>query len=236
MMLAHSQSSAADHGGQEFALDEGPREHAVERLCIATRKVRPVSELIRFVVDPDGAVVPDIKGKLPGRGVWVTATRAALAEALKRKAFGRGFKRDVRIPEDLVERTERLLERGALDALAVAGKAGLVVTGFSRIQAAVGEASPTALIHAAEAGADGVKKLDSAWHSARHHNVATASSPPPIRAFSVTQLDLALGRPNVVHAALQAGPATDTFLARWQRLERFRSGDLRQQTGATAPN
>ena len=96
---------------------------------MATREVRPVGDLIRFVVGPDGEAVPDVKSKLPGRGVWVTATQEALGDAIKRKAFARGFKRDVRLPADLVGRTEQLLERAALDALAIAGKAGLVATG-----------------------------------------------------------------------------------------------------------
>ena len=86
--------------------------------------MQPVSDLIRFVVGPDGEAVPDVKSKLPGRGIWVTATRDALEEAIKRKAFARGFKRDVRLPSDLVSRTERLLEQAVLDALAIAGKAG----------------------------------------------------------------------------------------------------------------
>src|ERR1700761_3616063 len=92
-------------------LDNGPRAHGPERLCVATRAVRPVADLIRFVVGPDGTAVPDLKAKLPGRGVWVTATQEALAEAIKRRAFLRGFKRDVRIPPDLIDLTGRLLER-----------------------------------------------------------------------------------------------------------------------------
>ena len=94
--------------------------------------------MIRFVVGPDGEAVPDVKRKLPGRGIWVTATRAAIEDAVKRNVFARGFKRDVRVARDLAEQTERLLERAALDALAIAGKAGTVVSGFSKVEAAVG--------------------------------------------------------------------------------------------------
>ena len=93
------------------------------------RTVRPVSELIRFVIGPEGEPVPDLKRKLPGRGIWVTATNGALGEAIKRKAFSRSFKREIRLPADLVARTERLLERAVIDALAIAGKAGLVAAG-----------------------------------------------------------------------------------------------------------
>ena len=101
-------------------------------------QVTPVGDLIRFVVAPDGSVVPDLKRRLPGRGVWVTATRHALAEAVTRKVFARGFKRDVRVAPDLVDVTERLLERAALDALAIAHKAGRVAAGFAKVEAALG--------------------------------------------------------------------------------------------------
>ena len=102
-----------------------------------TRAVRPVADLIRFVVGPDGEAVPDFKNKLPGRGVWVTATQDALDDAIKRKVFARGFKRDVRLPPDLLGRTGQLLERSALDALAIAGKAGSVVAGFAKVETAL---------------------------------------------------------------------------------------------------
>jgi len=202
------------------ALDSGPRGRALERLCVATRTVRPVADLIRFVVGPDGEVVPDLKRKLPGRGVWVTATADALVEAVKRKLFAHGFKRDVRTPVDLVSRTEQMLERAALDALAIAGKAGLIAAGFTRVEATVERGEAVALLHAAEAASEGIRKLE-----------GTSRRRPPsgsivvIRTLTSAQLDLALGRPNVVHAALLAGTPTDTFLARLQRLQRFRTGD-----------
>jgi hypothetical protein len=201
-------------------LDTGPRIREAERLCAATRAVRPVTEMIRFVVGPDGNVVPDLKGKLPGRGVWVTATRDALSDAVKRKVFARGFKRDVRSTASLVTETERLLETAALDALAIAGKAGLVAAGFTRAETALQRDVAVAMLHAAEAAADGVRKLDAA--AARRRSDAP---PPAVTILTSAQLDLALGRPNVVHAALLAGSASDTVLARLRRLERFRTGD-----------
>src|ERR1700691_6275669 len=136
-------------------LDNGPRARELERLCVVTRTVRPVSDLIRFVVGPAGEAVADIKRKLPGRGVWVTATQDALADAVKRKVFARGFKRDVRTPADLVERTDGLLERAALEALAMAGKAGLVAAGFAKAEAALQHDEVAALMHAAEGSPDG---------------------------------------------------------------------------------
>src|SRR5580693_10187161 len=153
----------------EIELDSGPRAQEVERLCVATREVRPVSDLIRFVIGPDGEAVPDLKRKLPGRGVWVTATQDALSDAVKRKALARGFKRDVRLPADLVARTGQLLERSALDVLAMAGKAGLVATGFTRVEAALAQEEVVALLHAAEAAADGIRKLDAARRRRPEH-------------------------------------------------------------------
>ena len=222
-----------DHTGQDGELDRGPHARGPERLCVATRTVRPVSDLIRFVVGPDSEAVPDIKCKLPGRGVWVTATQEAVEEAIRRKAFARGFKRDVRLPADLTAQTESLLERSAVDALAIAGKAGLAVAGFSKAMAALERGDAVALLHAPDASPDGVRKLNAVCRRG-------SSRPLPVIEFLTSaQLDLALGRPNVVHAALLAGAASDTFLSRSQRLERFRAGgagDRGKRTGEAAPH
>ncbi len=216
-MLAIAQNSE-----QDGELDRGAISVAAgtERTCALTRDLMPVSAMIRFVVGPAGEAVPDIKRKLPGRGIWITSTRAAIEEAIKRNVFARGFKRDVRVGLDLAAQTEHLLESAALDALAMAGKAGQVVGGFSKVEMAIGRDNLLALIHAADAAADGTRKLDAALHR------STAEKPREIvliDAFTGNQLDLALNRPNVVHAALLAGPGSETFLARVLRLERFRN-------------
>ncbi len=211
-------------------LDTGPRKSArgIERLCLVSRTAKPEAEMIRFVIGPDG-VVPDLKRKLPGRGVWVTATKDALAEAIKRNAFARGFKREVRVTPGLVDFTEQLLARAALDALAIAGKAGDVVAGFAKVEGALMRDKVVALLHAAEARPDGVKKLASTLYS--RDDVGQIAV---ITRFSNAQLDLALGRSNVVHAAALAGPAISTFLARFQRLERFRTGDSAAKAATAA--
>ncbi len=219
------------HAELPVELDRGPHGRERARLCVATRQVHPVSELIRFVVGPNGEAIADIKSNLPGRGIWVTATRAALGDAVKRKAFARGFKRDVKLPSDFVERTEALLEQSALDALAVAGKAGLVAAGFTKAEIAVEKGPAVALLHAADGSAEGTRKLDAA--SRRR----ASDEPLAVIGFLTSaQLDLALNRPNVVHAALLAGPASETFLARCWRLERFRTGDQHNQAAEAAPN
>ena len=189
----------------------------------STRAVKPVDDLIRFVVGPDGAVVPDLKRKLPGRGLWVTADRATLdgrgrAQGVRARLQARRPRR-ARIWSD---QTERLLERAALDALAIAGKAGQVVAGFGKVEAALARERGRGLLHAADAAADGVRKLDGALRRQRDGRRDRSRS---ITAFTSAQLDLALGRSNVIHAALLAGPASDTFLARFARLERFRTGE-----------
>jgi predicted RNA-binding protein YlxR (DUF448 family) len=207
---------ARTHNDDE--LDAGPRKGGpgTERLCAVTREVKPVEELIRFVVGPDG-VVPDLKRKLPGRGLWITANRATLKDAIAKNVFARGFKRDVKATPELLDLTERLLVRAALDALAIGGKSGQVVAGFAKVEAAIGGDDIVGLIHASDAAADGVAKLGGALRRR-----PGGDKLPIITTFSTAQLDLALGRSNVVHAALLAGPANDTFLARFGRLGRFR--------------
>lgn len=207
----------------QTALDSGPRKGAAtERLCAVERAVKPVDDLIRFVIGPDGDVVPDVKRNLPGRGLWLTATRGAVDAAQRRKLFAKGFRREVRTPEDLGAVTDRILERAALDSLSIAGKAGSVVTGFSKVEAAVNKEGPAALLHASDGSEDGLRKMKALL---RRNEDGENPEIPVIRAFSGTQLDLALGRSNVIHAALLAGPASQGFLTRCQRLMRYRTGE-----------
>ena len=215
-------------------LDAGPRKGGpgAERLCAVSRTVKPVDDLIRFVVGPDG-VVPDLKRKLPGRGLWITADKALLNDAVARNVFARGFKRELRVTPALVAETERLLMRSALDALAIAGKSGSVVAGFSKVEAAINRGEAIALIHAAEAADDGKRKLDGVL---RRGGTEKTQEMPVVAAFSGAQLDLALNRPNVVHAALLAGPVSETFLARAMRLHRFTTGSAGDEAQTNAPH
>jgi len=190
------------------------------RTCIITRSARPAAELLRFVASPDGAVVPDLQGRLPGRGAWVICSKAAVADAVRRKAFARALERQVAAPADLAERVERLLVKRALDALSLANKAGLVVTGFTRVEAAIAHGSVAVLLHGSAAAEDGRLKLD------RLLDAAARRTGKPVlvcRELTVEQLSLALGRPNVVHASLSTGGATAMFLAEVERLARYRS-------------
>ena len=222
-------------------LDNGPRtdRSATERMCAVTRQVRPIDELIRFVVAPTGEVIPDLKRKLPGRGLWVSASRQAVAEAVRRNQFSKGFRREVRAAPTLAADTETLLVRSALDALAMAAKAGQVVSGFSKVEEALRQRQAQnlikALIHASDGAADGIRKLDAVVRQ----NAAINDEPHPfpvVTALTSEQLDLALGRSNVVHAALLAGPASKTFLSRSHILVRYRMADDDRTAGHAAKN
>ena len=204
---------------QDDTLDTGPGKPGAERFCAATGTVKPVDDMIRFVLSPDGIPVADLKRRLPGRGIWITATRKALQTAVAHKAFARSFKRNVQATADLVETTERLLERAALDALAIVHKAGRVAIGFSKAESAVSNQEAAALLHASDAARDGVRKLAGLVRHASEDGVEIKV----IEGFSSAQLDLALGRSNVVHAALLSGRESKAFLARFARLERFRT-------------
>jgi len=211
-------------------LDNGPRtdRSATMRMCAVTRQVLPIDELIRFVVSPQSEVMADLKRKLPGRGLWVTASRQVVAEAVKRHQFGKGFKREVRVAPTLAADTETLLVRSVVEALAMAAKAGQVVAGFSKVEGALAQrqaqTSVHALIHASDGAADGIRKLDAIVRQNTENN-AESSPFPVVTALTSEQLDLALGRSNVIHAALLAGPASKTFLSRSQILVRYRMAD-----------
>jgi uncharacterized protein len=211
----------ADHD-----LDNGPRtdRSATMRMCAVTREVRPIDELIRFVVSPQGEIVPDLKRKLPGRGLWVSASRRTVAEAVRRNHFSRGFKRDIRAATTLPADTEALLVRGATEALAMVAKAGQVVSGFSKVEGALREGQAEALIHASDGAADGIRKLDAIVRQ-KHGNPEDSAKFPIVNVLTSAELDLALGRSNVIHAALLAGPASKTFLSRCQILVRYRMAD-----------
>lgn len=218
-------------------LDSGPRtdRSATMRMCAVSRTVRPVDELIRFVVAPSGEVVADVKRKLPGRGLWISASRQAVAEAVRRNQFSRGFKRDVRVAHTLAADTETLLARNAVEALAVAAKGGQVISGFSKVEAALQarQVRPTiqALIHAADGAGDGIRKLDAVLRQNTGNN-GLSTEMPIVTILTSAELDLALGRSNVIHAALLAGPASRTFLSRSQTLVRYRAAD--DETAGTA--
>jgi predicted RNA-binding protein YlxR (DUF448 family) len=205
----------------EAAERDGTQDGAADTLrrCAVTRVQRPKEALIRFVLGPDGTVVPDLKEKLPGRGVWLTAANDVVAEAVKRKAFGRALKAEAKTPEHLAEEVDKLIASAALGALALANKAGEVVFGHAKVEEAVAKGRAIALVHASDAAEDGCRKLDGKALAA-----TAGRGIPTVRAFSADELGLASGRTNVIHAALIQGGAARKFLAAASRVERYRKG------------
>ena len=193
-----------------------------ERTCVVTRVVRSPAEMLRFVLGPEGEVVPDLKRNLPGRGVWVTADAVTVAEAVKRQAFTRGFKTKAKASATLAQEVDGLLERQALQSLSIVNKAGLVVTGAAKVEKAIASGPIAAMVHATDGGPDGIRKIGQAL--TRQYG-AEAGAIRRIILFASGQLDLALGRSNVIHAALKKGAASEAFLERCHRLALYRRAE-----------
>jgi predicted RNA-binding protein YlxR (DUF448 family) len=193
--------------------------HEPERTCIVSREVKAPAEMIRFVLGPDHQVVPDLNHKLPGRGVWVTASATMVEEAVRRRLFSRAFKAEAKAPLTLAEDIGRALQTDLRQALSFANKAGDVLTGFGKVEAAIAEKPIVALIHATEAAEDGRRKLTNAL---RKRLGEAISGFPVITDLPEGELGLALGRPHVIHAALVAGAGSDGFLTRWHRYRSYR--------------
>lgn len=198
--------------------DEGPL-----RTCIVTRARLEPDRLIRFVVAPDGGIVPDLAHRLPGRGSWVTATRGAVEAAVTGKSFARGFKRQVSVPVDLAERIEALMARRLAEAVSLANKAGQLVAGFAKIDKALAAGEVIALLHGSDASADGCQKLDAKLQAVARSRGVEAWI---IDLLTIDELSLAIGRGNVVHAALRDGGAARRVSKEAERLRRYRSGDV----------
>ena len=189
-----------------------------ERTCILSRRTAPREELIRLALGPDGQVAPDIRARADGRGAWIGVGRAALDEANAKSklkgALARAFKTgDVAIPEDLGERIEAALRQQALDRLGLEARGGTLINGAERVEAAARQGKVHLLIHAADAGDDGRRRLDQAWR------VGGGEPQGMIFPEARTILSLALGRENVVHVALTdpaAASRVRNALERWR--------------------
>ena len=171
---------------------------APERRCIATGETGPRHGLIRFVVGPDGVIVPDVAGKLPGRGIWVTADRAALETASGRGLFSRAARAQVSVPADLVDQTEALLVRRLTDLVSMARKAGRAVAGFEKVKGWLLSGEAAVLLQASDGSERERARLRPPPGKDSHFAVLTAP-----------ELGLSFGRERVIHAALAAGGLTD---------------------------
>ncbi|MFM9974110.1 MAG: RNA-binding protein [Beijerinckiaceae bacterium] len=188
------------------------------RTCAATRMARPMDELIRFVLDPAGVLTPDIRARLPGRGVWVSASREAVIDAQKRKCFARSLKQPAIVPADLPDLVDQLLEADARQSLAMANKAGLVTCGFAKVESALAKRNVAVVVSASDGSEDGKRKIQQAITRSYGH----AAGVPLVSPLASSEMNLALGRENAIHAALQAGPACDSFMSRCRRLLKYR--------------
>ena len=197
-----------------------PDEEGPLRTCIVTREKRAPEDMIRFVAGPDGSVVADLKRNLPGRGVWVTCAKDLVAQAVRKQAFGRSLKTQVKAAESLPDDIDRLIEKEALQALSIANKAGSITCGAAKIEQSIVRGLVACLAHASDGSPDGVRKLD---QTLARHRGQTADRVPTVNHFASAQLDLALGRTNVIHAAVKRGPAADFFLSRCRRLTAYRT-------------
>ncbi len=197
--------------------DAGP-----ERTCAVSRTVLGPDQLIRFVRGPDGQISPDLARRLPGRGVWVECSRKRVETAIKSNVFAKALKQQVSVPPNLAERIDKLLLRRAMDALSLANKAGLVVAGFAKVDAALASGQCQTLVHAAEAAADGSGKLTRKLRAVRQSQGNT-DEPVVLDTLTSADLSLAMGRANVVHAALTKGGAAANFLRDAERLQRYRA-------------
>ena len=192
--------------------------HQPERTCILTRRKGRRDELIRLALSPDDKVAPDVRARAPGRGAWIGVSRVELDEAIAKDklkgALKRAFKIDaVDVPADLAALTEQALRQAALDRLGMEARAGNLINGFERVESAARSGKVHLLIHAADAGEDGRKRLDQAWR------VGNGGPQGVIFPDGRTILSLALGRENVVHVALTDPAAASRVrhaLARWR--------------------
>lgn len=188
---------------------------ARERRDVVSGEVRDEDGLIRFVVAPDGLVVPDLSRKLPGRGVWVAADRASVQTAARKGAFSRSAKTKARAPEDLADQVEALLKKRVIDGLGLARRAGALISGFEKVAASLESGGAAWLIEASDGAADGRRKILAALRrSPRAVGV--------VGVFTSAELGLALGLENVIHTAFLAGRPADRWATDVRRLAGFR--------------
>ncbi|MEO1680869.1 MAG: RNA-binding protein [Pseudomonadota bacterium] len=200
----------------------GGRKHegvGTVRRCIATGAERPKAQLVRFVIGPDRQLVPDIAGKLPGRGIWVSADRTALERAAKKRLFAKAARSEVRVPDGLADLVEDQLARRVTDLVSLARKAGGAVAGYEKAKTWVDEGRAAALLQAGDGSERGRTKIR-----------LPAEEGPTIDCLTAGELGLSFGRERVIHAALGRGGLTGRVVE-----DAIRLAGLRAKNGAAAP-
>jgi uncharacterized protein len=191
--------------------DGAPAGSDPRRRCLATGEVQPKVALLRFVVAPDGHLVPDIAGRLPGRGLWLTARRDIVAAAVTKRLFARAARQPVTVDDGLADRIEALLAQRCRDHIGMARRAGQAVMGFAKVHAALAAGKAAVLVAAADGAADGRGKLR-----------ALAPGLPLLDRLTSAELAAAFGREHVVHAALAPGRIAEALRVDMARLGGFR--------------
>jgi uncharacterized protein len=181
------------------------------RRCLATGVVRPKDELLRFVVAPDGTVVPDLAGRLPGRGLWLTARRDIVSLAVAKRLFARAARAPVSVPSDLADRIDLLLRQRCRDLIGMARRSGQAVAGYEKVRAALDEGKARVLLAAADGGEVGREKVR-----------AAAPGLPVVDVLDSHELGAAFGREHVVHAVIGGGRIARALLVDAARLSDYR--------------
>ncbi len=207
------------------------------RICALTREEKPVEALIRFVLGPDGTIVPDTDARAEGRGVWITLSHACVAEAVKKKAFARSLKAQVEVPADLADLTAQRLEQRLAAALGMARKAGQFTSGATKVRSAIEANQVLALFTATDAAEDGRNKMVGALRAlnyARKDGDVAGPQVPHFELLTSEQMGLALGLENVIHAALMTGAAAQSAVEKARRLARYTAPPQDEHTDRAA--
>lgn len=202
-----------------------------ERTCIVTRKSASAQTLIRFVIGPNNQIVPDLKANLPGRGVWISAHHTAIEKAIKQKAFHKNFKTDVEVAPNLVHIVDTLLLKAALSSLSMARKAGAVVMGATKVDAAIRSGQVILVLHAKETTEDGKRKIAQAIHTIQQQTNRTIKT---ISLFTSDELRVAFGSNPVMHAALLDTKAAEGFFKTIYKLISYRDDKHNKRGEMTA--
>ncbi|MHA1151304.1 MAG: RNA-binding protein [Alphaproteobacteria bacterium] len=221
-----SRSAVREPGARELGARERGHTTSVRR-CIASGELRPKAELIRFVADPDGTVVPDLAGRLPGRGLWLSSRREHLERACARNLFARAAKAPLCVPEDLLARVEKLLSRRCLEMIGLAKRAGQAVSGYERVTSLLASGGVAVLLAAVDTAEDGRRKLRAAAR-------AQVSAPQVLEVFTAEELGRALGQAARAHVAIAPGGFAERLVVEAARLSGLR-GDLRREYAGLAP-
>lgn len=188
------------------------RIRTAQRRCIVTGDVRAREELLRFVVDPSGRLIPDITGRAPGRGIWISPDRESVKTAISRRLFARAARQAVEVDADLDQRIESLLVARCIEIIGLARRAGQAVAGFEKVRAWLQKGNAAALLEALDGAEDGREKLRRLAPGLTNLDCLTSE-----------EMGRAFGRDRAVHAVLAPGALAEKFEVEARKLKGFRA-------------